>query len=153
MRVYRYLSEKGLRPETCHTSNSACILAHPETQIDMVREGIMLYGMYPDSVPRQGELRPVMTLKTRVSQVRELPAGTTVSYGRTYRSDTPCLLYTSLPVPKGRIPIAASVPMRTDATSFTVPSPPTATMQRSPAASAARASSFACRWYSVKAKA
>lgn len=89
MRVYRYLSEKGLRPETCHTSNSACILAHPETQIDMVREGIMLYGMYPDSVPRQGELRPVMTLKTRVSQVRELPAGTTVSYGRTYRSDTP----------------------------------------------------------------
>ena len=89
MRVYRYLSEKGLRPETCHTSNSACILAHPETQIDMVREGIILYGMYPDSVPRQGELRPVMTLKTRVSQVRELPAGTTVSYGRTYRSDTP----------------------------------------------------------------
>lgn len=89
MRVYRYLSEKGLRPETCHTSNSACILAHPETQIDMVREGIMLYGMYPDSVPRQGELRPVMTLKTRVSQVRELPAGTTVSYGRTYRSDAP----------------------------------------------------------------
>ena len=89
MRVYRYLSEKGLRPETCHTSNSACILAHPETQIDMVREGIMLYGMYPDSVPQKGELRPVMTLKTRVSQVRELPAGTTVSYGRTYRSDTP----------------------------------------------------------------
>ena len=89
MRVYRYLSEKGLRPETCHTSNSACILAHRETQIDMVREGIMLYGMYPDSVPRQGELRPVMTLKTRVSQVRALPAGTTVSYGRTYRSDAP----------------------------------------------------------------
>lgn len=89
MRVYRYLSEKGLRPETCHTSNSACILAHPETQIDMVREGIILYGMYPDSVPRQGELRPVMTLKTRVSQVRALPAGTTVSYGRTYRSDAP----------------------------------------------------------------
>ena len=89
MRVYRYLSEKGLRPETCHTSNSACILAHPETQIDMVREGIILYGMYPDSVPQKGELRPVMTLKTRVSQVRELPAGTTVSYGRTYRSDTP----------------------------------------------------------------
>lgn len=89
MRVYRYLSEKGLRPETCHTSNSACILAHPETQIDMVREGIILYGMYPDSVPQKGELRPVMTLKTRVSQVRALPAGTTVSYGRTYRSDAP----------------------------------------------------------------
>ncbi|MBS5880097.1 MAG: alanine racemase [Clostridium sp.] len=89
MRVYNYLCEKGLRPETCHTSNSACILSHPETQIDMVREGVILYGMYPDSVPQQGELRPVMTLKTRVSQVRDLPAGTTVSYGRTYRSETP----------------------------------------------------------------
>lgn len=55
----------------------------------MVREGIILYGMYPDSVPQKGELRPVMTLKTRVSQVRALPAGTTVSYGRTYRSDAP----------------------------------------------------------------
>lgn len=89
MRVYNYLCEKGLRPATCHTSNSACILSHPETQIDMVREGVMLYGMYPDSVPQQGELRPVMTLKTRVSQVRDLPAGATVSYGRTYKSETP----------------------------------------------------------------
>lgn len=89
MRVYNYLCEKGLRPETCHTSNSACILSHPETQIDMVREGVILYGMYPDSAPQQGELRPVMTLKTRVSQVRDLPAGTTVSYGRTYKSETP----------------------------------------------------------------
>jgi len=89
MRVYDYLCEKGIRPETCHTSNSACILAHPETVIDMVREGIMLYGLYPDSVPQEGELRPVMTLKTRVSQVRDLPEGTTVSYGRTFRGEKP----------------------------------------------------------------
>lgn len=89
MRVYNSLCEKGLRPETCHTSNSACILAHPETMIDMVREGIMLYGLYPNSVPQQGALRPVMTLKTRVSQVRDLPAGATVSYSRTYKSDVP----------------------------------------------------------------
>ncbi len=89
MRVYNYLCEKGIRPETCHTSNSACILAHPETVIDMVREGIMLYGMYPDSVPQEGELKPVMTLKTRVSQVRDLPAGTTVSYGRTFKGEKP----------------------------------------------------------------
>lgn len=89
MRVYNYLCEKGIRPETCHTSNSACILAHPETVIDMVREGVMLYGMYPDSVPQEGELKPVMTLKTRVSQVRDLPAGTTVSYGRTFKGEKP----------------------------------------------------------------
>lgn len=39
----------------CHASNSAAILAHPEAHLDMVREGIILYGMYPDSEPRKGE--------------------------------------------------------------------------------------------------
>ena len=48
------LTKKGLRPETCHTSNSACIMSHPETVVDMVREGIMLYGLYPDSARRRG---------------------------------------------------------------------------------------------------
>lgn len=89
MRVYNYLCEKGIRPETCHTSNSACILSHPETVIDMVREGIMLYGLYPDNQPQQGELRAVMTLKSRVSQVRDFPAGATVSYGRTFKGEQP----------------------------------------------------------------
>ena len=83
--VLEELTAKGLRPETCHTSNSACILKHPETIVDMVREGIMLYGLYPDSVPQQGPLKPVMTLKTRVSQVRDFPAGASVSYGRMFR--------------------------------------------------------------------
>ncbi len=82
--VLDYLTEKGLRPAVCHTSNSAGILYHPESVIDMVREGIMLYGLYPDSAPQRGPLKPVMALKTRVSQVRDFPAGATVSYGRTY---------------------------------------------------------------------
>lgn len=86
-RVLDALAQKGLRPETCHTSNSACILNHPETVVDMVREGIMLYGLYPDSKPQQGPLKPVMTLKTRVSQVRDFPAGTSVSYGRTFQAE------------------------------------------------------------------
>ncbi len=86
--VLDYLSERGLRPECCHTSNSACIMAHPETRIDMVREGIVLYGMYPDSLPREnGPLRPVMTLKSRVAQIRRFPSGASVSYGRTYKND------------------------------------------------------------------
>ena len=73
----------------CHASNSAAILAHPEAHLDMVREGIILYGMYPDSEPRKGELKPVLTLKSRVAQVRDLPAGTSISYGRTFISDKP----------------------------------------------------------------
>ena len=87
--VLEALTRKGLRPPLCHTSNSACIMGHPETHVDMVREGIMLYGLYPDGQPRPGPLRPVMTLKSRVVQVRELPAGTSISYGRTFRSEAP----------------------------------------------------------------
>ena len=87
--VLNALTAKGLRPEVCHASNSAAILAHPEAHLDMVREGIILYGMYPDSEPRKGELKPVLTLKSRVAQVRDLPAGTSISYGRTFISDKP----------------------------------------------------------------
>lgn len=87
--VLEELTRKGLRPGLCHTSNSACILSHPETQLDMVREGIMLYGLYPDSLPRHEPLHPVMTLKSRIVQVRQLPAGATVSYGRTWQASAP----------------------------------------------------------------
>ena len=86
MRVLNILTAHGKRPRVCHTSNSASIMDHPENHIDMVREGVMLYGMYPDSHPRTGNLMPVMTLKSRVAQVRSLPAGTTISYGRTYKT-------------------------------------------------------------------
>lgn len=87
--VLEALQKEGARPPVCHTSNSACILGHPETRIDMVREGIMLYGLYPDSAPQKGPLKPVMTLKSRVAQVKEFPAGTTISYGRTFEASAP----------------------------------------------------------------
>ena len=82
--VYSGLAERGIRIQNCHVSNSAAILNSP-IHFDSVRFGICLYGMYPDSKPVQnGPLKPVMTLKSRVTQVRTLPMGTTVSYGRTY---------------------------------------------------------------------
>lgn len=87
--VLAALERKGIRPEVCHASNSAGIMAHPDAHFDMVREGIMLYGLYPDSQPQAGELKPVMTLKSRVAQVREFPAGTSISYGRTFITDKP----------------------------------------------------------------
>lgn len=82
------LEARGIHIETCHASNSAGIMYYPEARFDMVREGIMLYGLYPDSMPNSsGLLKPVMTLKSRVGQVRFLPAGTTVSYDRTYKTE------------------------------------------------------------------
>lgn len=85
--VFNGLGERGIRIKNCHVSNSAAILTDVK-HFDSVREGIMLYGMYPDSAPvENGPLMPVMTLKARVSQVRSLPEGATVSYGRTYRAE------------------------------------------------------------------
>lgn len=84
------LESRGVTPAICHASNSAAIMNNPNAHFDMVREGIMLYGLYPDSIPRvTGPLMPVMTLKSRVAQIREFPEGTTVSYGRTYRAKSP----------------------------------------------------------------
>lgn len=79
------LAQKGVRFPLQHAANSAGILNYPEAHFNMVREGIMLYGLYPDSAPREdGPLRPVMSMKTRIAQIREFPKGTTISYGRTY---------------------------------------------------------------------
>ncbi len=82
--IYNGLAERGIRIRNCHVSNSAAVLNCP-LQFDSVRFGISLYGMYPDSKPRMdGPLKPVMTLKSRVTLIRMLPSGSTVSYGRTF---------------------------------------------------------------------
>lgn len=87
--VYTGLAERGIRIPNCHVSNSAAILSSP-IHFDSIREGIILYGLYPNSKPVEyGVLEPVMSLKTRVTQVRFLPSGVTVGYGRTYRADKP----------------------------------------------------------------
>lgn len=69
-----------------HCAASAAVLNYPCTHLDMVRPGIALYGHYPDpsceGLDGPG-LLPVMTLKTRVAAVRDLPAHTPVSYGCT----------------------------------------------------------------------
>lgn len=65
-----------------HLSNSAGLLGYQSTTTNLVRPGLMLYGLSP--LPDwQDSLQPVMTLKSRVSLIRNLPAGHGVSYGRT----------------------------------------------------------------------
>jgi len=84
-RVIQELEDSGVQVPIKHAANSGAILDLPETYLDMVRPGIMIYGYYPsaettESVP----LRPAMTLKSRVIQVKEVPEGTGISYGHTY---------------------------------------------------------------------
>lgn len=84
-KVCRKAEALGVQLPVKHCCNSAAALRHPEFALDSVRLGIVLYGCVPDSsgdsIFSGTGLRPVMTLKSVVSQVRKYPAGATVSYG------------------------------------------------------------------------
>ncbi len=78
-----------------HAANSAAALAYPESHFDMVRVGLAVYGLYPAPHLRaRVPLRPAMTLKSRVIRVSRVDAGTTVSYGATYRTSIPTTIAT-----------------------------------------------------------
>jgi alanine racemase len=82
------------RPPLVHAANSAGALAHPSARLDLVRSGIALYGIEPGpGVARLAtELRPALTLTSRVSFVRRVAAGEGVSYGLTRRLERPTTL-------------------------------------------------------------
>lgn len=82
----RLLEEAGITIEIRHCSNSAAILELPEADLDMVRAGIAMYGIYPsEEVSRERvRLKPAMTLKTHITFIKEVEAGVSVSYGGTY---------------------------------------------------------------------
>ncbi|MGH9062470.1 MAG: alanine racemase, partial [Acidimicrobiales bacterium] len=71
----------GMSPPLVHAANSAGAMAHPAARYDLVRCGIAVYGYLP-APGMEGELRPVLSLRARVSMVRELEAGERPSYGR-----------------------------------------------------------------------
>ena len=79
------LKKQGIAFEVTHCSNSGAILDHADMKLDMVRAGIILYGLAPsDKLKDKLNLEPIMRLKTMVSYVKEIKKGTTVSYGRTF---------------------------------------------------------------------
>ncbi len=84
----RIEEELGYRIPLRHCSNSAGIIRLPESNFDLVRAGITLYGLWPSAdVPRDPvPLRPVMSLRSHIVYVKTVPADTQVSYGGTYRT-------------------------------------------------------------------
>ena len=79
------LETYGIHPALRHCANSAVTILHPEYSLDMVRGGIALYGCAPDrDCAGLLDLRPVMTLRTTIAQIRDVAAGTPISYGRTF---------------------------------------------------------------------
>ena len=81
--IVAQLRETGIRAPLIHVLNSAGVIHFSEYAQDLARVGLALYGSSPIAV-FQNELKAVMTWKTRVTIVRELPAGHGISYGRTF---------------------------------------------------------------------
>lgn len=86
LQVVNQLEEKGLKIPIKHICNSAGIMMYPQMHLDMVRPGVILYGLYPsDEVDKTKlPLKKVMTLKARVTMVKEVESGRGVSYGKEY---------------------------------------------------------------------
>lgn len=79
-------NEKHINIPIRHVSNSAAILRFPHMHLDMVRAGIILYGLWPsnDTKATKADLKAIMTLKAAVSNVKEINQGEYLSYGCTY---------------------------------------------------------------------
>lgn len=78
----------GDKPPLRHCANSAAVFDYPLSHLDMVRAGVVLYGLYPSGQLRaRPDLRPVLSLRSVVSHVKTLLPGATVSYGRKFTAE------------------------------------------------------------------
>lgn len=77
------LVSEGFKIPLLHSANSAALFKYPTSQFDIVRPGIALYGIEPEGFENKLDLHPVMTLRTRIVNLRRLAKGSSVSYGRT----------------------------------------------------------------------
>ena len=96
---FRQVAERARRlgVEVIHMANSAGLLDLPESRFDAVRPGIALYGLPPSAEmasPRVKELQPVLEWASRITYLKEVPAGTGLSYGHTFHTGRPSLIAT-----------------------------------------------------------
>ncbi len=86
MSICSELQRIGIHIPVKHCANSAGVIEYPEMHLDMVRPGIILYGMYPSEEVDKSRiyLKPAMTLKANVILVKEVEKNTSVSYGRIF---------------------------------------------------------------------
>ena len=84
--ICNLLEKKGLHIPVKHIANSAAIIMYPQMHLDMVRAGIITFGLYPsDEVCKERlDLKKVMTLKSRITMIKELCPDRGVSYGKMY---------------------------------------------------------------------
>ncbi len=97
LRVFNGAMERlragGIAPRVAHVANSAASVLRRDTHYNLLRPGLAIYGLPPvPAVREQVELRPVMTFKTRVLQLKRVPAGVGVSYGHTFVTPRPSVI-------------------------------------------------------------
>ena len=91
--VFRAVVEKLPWIPMRHVSNTATLLDRPEMSLEMVRPGVGIYGLYPSQyVSRSLNLRPVLSLKSRIARLTPIAPGDSVSYGRTWRANRPSVI-------------------------------------------------------------
>lgn len=98
MSTIRLLEKDGLTFKIKHCANSSAILDYPEMQLDMVRAGIILYGLNPSKeIRNKCSFKPIMRLCTLVDNIKLIKKGDFISYGRTYKASENRLIAT-LPI-------------------------------------------------------
>jgi len=99
--LLKKLRREGLTFPIRHMANSGGILNYPAFHFDLVRPGLMTYGIYPSrDTQARAHLEPVMSFKTRVVLVKKFPRGYSIGYGRSYVTNRPTLIAT-IPVGYG----------------------------------------------------
>lgn len=95
------LERNNIKIPIRHMANSGAVFNFPEFHLDMVRPGLMSFGVYPSHETRTiAKLYPVMTFKTRIVLIKEFPKGYCIGYGRTYQTKKPTRIAT-IPVGYG----------------------------------------------------
>ena len=97
--VRNALIKKNIKPVMCHMANSAAVMLLPESHFDAIRPGLMLYGYSPIQLTADSyqlsanyELKPAMTVKTKILSLRKFKKGTPVSYARTFTTTRESLI-------------------------------------------------------------
>lgn len=92
----RQVEQAGIKIKYKHVANSAAIIDLPQCHLDLVRPGIMLYGLYPSKEVAQSKVKlvPAMSLKARITHLKEVGPGTSISYGCTYTTKEKALIAT-----------------------------------------------------------
>lgn len=93
-RISAEIAGIGVNVRVRHLANSAAVVNLPETHLDMVRPGLMLYGYNPAPHVSDVELEPAMTVTARIVALKRVPPGTTIGYGRTFRASRESLIAT-----------------------------------------------------------